>query len=216
MGAVGGPWICRRRARWARNSVSAWRAGPLAGGALWRASPLAQEPPDVRQVIISMGTKARTCLARRREATLRADARVDVHRLIRHACIEGPLGAAQRRRCGEAGEMVMWRTSPGRERGCRGRNSAAARRVPTAGTVPRPGVGAGTAPRPGGCQRPERRLGRGREGRSRGRNGAAARRLCAYAIRRPRIWRAITSRWIWLVPSPISVSLASRKKRSTG
>ncbi len=34
--------------------------------------------------------------------------------------------------------------------------------------------------------------------------------------RNPRIRRAITSRWIWLVPSPISVSLASRKKRSTG
>jgi len=29
--------------------------------------------------------------------------------------------------------------------------------------------------------------------------------------RRPRIFRAITSRWIWLVPSPISVSLASRR-----
>ena len=33
----------------------------------------------------------------------------------------------------------------------------------------------------------------------------------AYPIRRPRIRRAITRRWTWLVPSPISVSLASRR-----
>ena len=39
------------------------------------------------------------------------------------------------------------------------------------------------------------------------------------ALRRPAArgsCRAITSRWIWLVPSPISVSFASRMKRSTG
>ena len=32
----------------------------------------------------------------------------------------------------------------------------------------------------------------------------------------PRIWRAMTSRWISLVPSPISHTLASRIMRSTG
>ena len=36
-----------------------------------------------------------------------------------------------------------------------------------------------------------------------------------YSTRSPRILRPITSRWIWLVPSPSSVSLASRIKRST-
>ena len=40
-------------------------------------------------------------------------------------------------------------------------------------------------------------------------------RLTAQTIRSPRIRRAITSRWTWLVPSPISVSFASRRKRST-
>ena len=37
----------------------------------------------------------------------------------------------------------------------------------------------------------------------------------AYSTRRPRSFRAMTRRWIWLVPSPISVSFASRRKRST-
>ena len=32
----------------------------------------------------------------------------------------------------------------------------------------------------------------------------------------PRIWRAMTSRWISLVPSPISQTFASRIMRSTG
>jgi hypothetical protein len=35
-------------------------------------------------------------------------------------------------------------------------------------------------------------------------------------LRSPRTFRAMTSRWTWLVPSPISVSFASRRKRSTG
>ena len=34
---------------------------------------------------------------------------------------------------------------------------------------------------------------------------------CAHTTRRPRTCRAMTSRWIWLVPSPISVSFASRR-----
>ena len=38
----------------------------------------------------------------------------------------------------------------------------------------------------------------------------------AQTTRRPSTERAITRRWIWLVPSPISVSFASRMKRSTG
>ena len=37
------------------------------------------------------------------------------------------------------------------------------------------------------------------------------RRKVAQTTRKPRIFRAMTSRWTWLVPSPISVSLASRR-----
>lgn len=49
-----------------------------------------------------------------------------------------------------------------------------------------------------------------------GRRGVGARPARSQMTRRPRIRRAMTRRWIWLVPSPISVSFASRMYRSTG
>ena len=62
----------------------------------------------------------------------------------------------------------------------------------------------------GGCA-----VGRGR-GRALGRGRARGRTVAAPYPRSPRISRAITSRWISLVPSPISQTLASRIIRSTG
>ena len=53
-------------------------------------------------------------------------------------------------------------------------------------------------------------------GRHAGRRGVGARPARSQMTRRPRIRRAMTRRWIWLVPSPISVSFASRMYRSTG
>ncbi len=47
-------------------------------------------------------------------------------------------------------------------------------------------------------------------------SGPRPRRPLAQMTRRSRMRRAMTRRWTWLVPSPISVSLASRMKRSTG
>ena len=48
-----------------------------------------------------------------------------------------------------------------------------------------------------------------------GSSRASEHRHRRYWTRRSRTFRAITSRWIWLVPSPISVSFASRRYRST-
>ena len=80
----------------------------------------------------------------------------------------------------------------------------------------RPFVLAGQGPWPDEFEgrRPRGADGRRRERRLRPWGGPALGPSRAERLRRsrrPRILRAMTSRWIWLVPSPISVSFASRR-----
>ena len=65
--------------------------------------------------------------------------------------------------------------------------------------------------RPGSVGHRSSRRRSGRASRSRPAPATDARRADRQTTRRPRIFRAMTRRWTWLVPSPISVSLASRR-----